>query len=94
MLSGIVVGGAVSYAFYRIMQATQASSHARAGEEIGLEAEVTVSIPNGGMGEIAYVVRGSRFTNPARTIDGKELPARVMVKIVKQSGNTYIVQKA
>src|SRR6185369_4920662 len=94
MLSGLIVGGAVSYAFFRIMQATQASSHARAGEEIGLEAEVTVPIPNDGLGEIAYVVRGTRFTNPARTLDGKELPAHVMVKIVKQAGNTYIVQKA
>jgi len=40
------------------------------------------------------VVRGTRFTNPARTVDGKELPAHVTVKIVKQAGNTYYVQKA
>jgi membrane protein implicated in regulation of membrane protease activity len=94
MVSGIVVGGAFSFAFYKIMQMTAGSSHARAGEEIGLEAEVTIPIPNGGLGEIAYVVRGTRFTNPARSADGKELPANVMVKIVQQSGNTYIVQKA
>jgi membrane protein implicated in regulation of membrane protease activity len=94
MVSGILVGGAVSYAFFRVMQVTQASSHARAGEEIGIEAEVTVPIPNEGLGEIAYVVRGTRFTNPARTVDGKELPAHVTVKIVKQAGNTYYVQKA
>src|SRR5207245_2778132 len=94
VVSGFIVGGAVSYAFFRIVQSTQASSHARAGEEIGIEAEVTVSIPNGGLGEIAYVVRGTRYTNPARTADGKELPARVTVKIIKQAGNTYIVQKA
>ena len=91
--SGLLIGGAVSYAFFRIMLSTQASSHARAGEEIGLEAEITVPIPNNGLGEIAYVVRGTRFTNPARTVDGKELPAHVMVKIVRQAGNTYFVQK-
>jgi membrane protein implicated in regulation of membrane protease activity len=93
-VSGMLVGGLVSYAFFRIMQGTQASSHARAGEAIGIDAEVTVSIPNEGMGEIAYVVRGSRYTNPARTADGKELPAGLAVKIVKQAGNIYIVQKA
>jgi hypothetical protein len=93
-MSGIIVGGAVSYAFFRITLMTQASSHARAGEEIGIEAEITVPIPNDGLGEIAYVVRGTRFTHPARTVDGKELPARVIVKIVRQAGNTYIVQKA
>ena len=76
------------------MQATQASSHARAGEEIGFEAEVTIAIPNGGMGEIAYIVRGSRFNNPAQTVDGKELPAGIKVKIVKKTDNTYFVEKA
>ena len=93
-VSGIVVGGLVSYLFYKVMQVTQGSSHPRSGEEIGIEAEVTVPIPNDGLGEIAYVLRGTRFTNPARTVDGKELPAHVMVKIVKQAGNTYLVQKA
>lgn len=92
--AGIVVGGLVSYGFYKIMQMTQASSHPRAGEEIGLEAEVIVPIPHDGLGEIAYIVRGTRFTNSARTVDGKELPANAVVKIVKQVGNTYLVQKA
>ncbi|HLY10034.1 MAG TPA: hypothetical protein VKW04_12075 [Planctomycetota bacterium] len=92
--SGILAGGLVAYVFYRIMQATQGSSHARAGEEIGLDAEVTISIPSGGLGEIAYVVRGSRFNNPARTVDGRDLPAGAGVKIVSKSGNTYLVQKA
>lgn len=92
--SGMLVGGLVAFAFFKVMQATQASSHARAGEEIGFEAEVTIPIPNDGLGEIAYVVRGSRFNSPARTVDGKELPAGVTVKIVRQTGNTYLVEKA
>jgi hypothetical protein len=91
--SGIVMGGLIAYLFFRIMKVTQGSSHPRTGEEIGIEAEVTVPIPNGGLGEVAYVLRGSRFTNPARTVDGKELPAGLPVKIVKQVGNIYHVQK-
>jgi len=92
-LSGIVVGGLVSYLFFRIMLATQASSHARENEAIGVEAEVTIPIPHVGLGEVAYVLRGSRYTNPAKTIDGKELPAHTVVKIVSQVGTTFIVQK-
>jgi hypothetical protein len=92
--SGMVVGGLVAYGFFKVMQATQASSHARAGEELGFEAEVTVAIPNGGLGEIAYVVRGSRFNSPARSVDGKELPAGLKVKIVDKNETTYLVQKA
>jgi len=91
--SGIVMGGFLSYVFYKIMQLTQGSSQPRAGEELGIEAEVTVPIPNNGVGEIAYVLRGSRFTHPARTVDGKELPAHIAVKIVKQVGTIYHVQK-
>ncbi len=92
--SGMVVAGLVAYAFFKVMQLTQASSHARVDEEIGGPGEVTVPIPNGGMGEVAYVVRGSRFNSPAQTVDGKELPIGVKVKIVKKSGNSYLVEKA
>jgi len=91
--SGIVMGGLIAYVFYKIQKVTQASSHPRTGEEIGIEAEITVPIPNNGLGEIAYVLRGTRFTNPARTVDGKELPASLAVKIVKQVDNIYHVQK-
>jgi membrane protein implicated in regulation of membrane protease activity len=92
--SGLLVGGLVAYAFYRVMKATEGSSHAREGEEIGLLAEVTVSIPAGGMGEIAYVVRGSRFNSPARSADGRDVPAGAGVRIVSRSGNAYLIQKA
>jgi len=91
--SGMIVGGLVSYMFYRIMLATQASSHARANEAIGTEAEVTIPIPHVGLGEVAYVLRGSRYTNAAKSVDGKELPVSTLVKIVNQVGTTFIVQK-
>lgn len=91
--SGILVGGLVSYAFYKIMLATQGSSHARANEAVGTEGEVTIPIPHLGLGEVAYVLRGTRYTNPAKTADGKELPLSTPVKIVNQVGTTFIVQK-
>ena len=51
-------------------------------------------IPHLGLGEIAYTLRERRLTNPAKTVDGKELPAQTAVKIVKLVGNTYFVEKA
>jgi membrane protein implicated in regulation of membrane protease activity len=92
--SAVAVAGIVSWMFYRIMAATQSTSQPRSEEAIGMEAEVTVSIPNNGLGEIAYALRGARLTSSAQTVDNKELPARTVVKIVKQVGNTYIVEKA
>jgi membrane protein implicated in regulation of membrane protease activity len=93
-VSALVVAGIVSWFFYRIMLATQSTSQPRAEEAIGMEAEVTVSIPHQGLGEIAYTLRGARLTSSAKTADNKEIPARAMVKIVKQVGNTCIVEKA
>ncbi|HXX94696.1 MAG TPA: NfeD family protein [Planctomycetota bacterium] len=93
-LSGLAVGALVFAFFHKIFSVTQASSESLAGEMIGEEAEVTVPIPHQGLGEIAYTSRGARYTNPARTEDGKELPARTIVKIVKLIGTTYVVQKA
>ena len=93
-VAAVAVAGLVSYIFFRILSATQSTSQPRPEEAIGLEAEITVPIPNNGLGEIAYTVRGTRLTNPAQSTDGKELPARLTVRIVKQVGNTYIVEKA
>jgi membrane protein implicated in regulation of membrane protease activity len=92
-VAAFAVAGVVSYIFYKILATTQSTSHSRPEEAIGLEAEITVSIPNNGLGEIAYTVRGTRLTSPAQSANGKELPARLTVKILKQVGNTYIVEK-
>ncbi len=94
LVSALGVAAAVFYLFYKIFAVSQSSSEAHVTEVVGMEAEVTVPIPNGGLGEVAYTVSGSRYTNPARTADGKELPAHAMVKVVKLVGNTYIVQKS
>ncbi len=94
LVSALGVATAVFYLFYKVFAVTQSSSEARAADVIGLEAEVTVSIPHQGLGEIAYTIAGTRYTNPARTADGKELPAHAQVRIVKLVGNTYIVSKS
>ena len=82
-----------AYLLYKLFRVTQGSSHSTAEEAVGLEAEVTIPLPHVGLGEIAYTVRGARMTNPARTVDGKELPAQTPVKIVKHVAGTYLVEK-
>ncbi len=92
-ISGLVIAALIFFALLKIFKVTQASSHAIASDAIGQEAEVTVPLPADGVGEIAYTIAGSRFVAPAKMIDGKELPQRAIVKIVKIVGNTYIVEK-
>lgn len=91
--SGFVVAAGVFYLFYRINKMAAGSSAPRIDEAIGVEAEVTTAIPANGMGEIAYALRESRFNSPAKTIDGKELPAHAVVKVVKIVGGTYFVER-
>jgi membrane protein implicated in regulation of membrane protease activity len=92
-LSGFAVAGLLMYVFHKIFSVTGASSEARESEVIGGEAEVSVPIPNHGLGEISYTTAGTRFTNPARTVDGKELPAHVKVKVVQKLGTVFVVQR-
>ena len=93
LISALVAAGVVFWLFHKVFALTQSSSESRADEVVGLEGEVTVPIPHLGLGEIAYTVGLSRYTNPAKTEDGKELPAHTPVRIVKRVGNTYFVQK-
>lgn len=83
----------VAYLLYKLFSVTQASSHGTMEEAVGLPAEVTVALPHQGLGEIAYVLRGTRMLNPAQSVDGKELPPGASVKIVKLVGNNYVVEK-
>jgi membrane protein implicated in regulation of membrane protease activity len=92
-ISAALVALLVAYLLYRLFSATQATSHGTPDDAVGLTAEVTVPLPHEGLGEIAYELRGVRMTNPARTADGKELPAGAAVRIVKLVGNNYIVEK-
>lgn len=93
-LSAVAVALVVAWLLYKLFSATQASSHVSAEEAVGLEAEVTVAIPHQGLGEIAYTLGGTRMTNPARTVDGKELPPQAVVKIVRETAGIYFVEKA
>lgn len=87
------LGMSVSYLFYRLTKAAEKSSEARTAEMIGLEAQISAPIPAGGVGEISYTVAGSRYTAPARTMDGKEAGAQTVVRIAKMVGNLYYVQR-
>jgi membrane protein implicated in regulation of membrane protease activity len=89
---GIGVAAVVFVVFYRVFESVQASSEATVAGAVGLEGEVTVAIPAEGIGEVAYVSRGGRFTAPARSEEGIEIPRHASVRITKVVGNTYYVR--
>ena len=90
------VGGAwVSMqAFNKLFAATEGSSEARVWRLVGREAQVITPIPVDGVGEIQYVARGSTFSAPARTADGKPVERGTAVTIVDSSQAIFKVKKS
>jgi membrane protein implicated in regulation of membrane protease activity len=91
--SGFVVAGIVFYFFYKIFQITQASSEPTMESVLDIEAEVITPIPANGIGEISYVVKGSRFTAPARAEEQEAIVKHTIVRITKIVGNTFYVRE-
>jgi len=89
--SGLVVGGGVFALFYHLFTAVQGSSEPRMAEATGVTGEVTVPISKEGIGEVAFVVRGTRLVSPARSQEGIELSRHTAVRIVRRVGNTLYV---
>lgn len=92
--AGLVTSIGTFLAISWVMEKTQGSTHYRAEEVVGANAEVTVSIPATGLGQIAFDAKGQRYTGSARTEDGHPVPVHTIVTIVKSVGGTYYVKEA
>ncbi|MEW6356275.1 MAG: NfeD family protein [Planctomycetota bacterium] len=90
-VSGFIVAAGVFYLFFKIFRMTQGSSESRVADLVGLEAEVITAIPEEGVGQIAYVSKGSRYTATARAEDRKAHPANSAVVIRRIVGSMFCV---
>lgn len=91
VIAGFLVAAAVFSLFYRVFASVQASSEVQMGALVGLTAEVTCAIPADGVGEVAYVTLGGRYTGIARSETGQPIPRHAAVKITRVVGNTVYV---
>jgi len=89
--AGFAVAGGVFVVFSRVFRATQSSSEGRVAELVGQSATVITPIATGGVGEIAYVQSGTRYTAPARSHDNAALPSGTSVWIVRVEGTHFYV---
>ena len=76
----------------RCFSHTQSSSESHVAQLIGTEANVITPIPENGVGEIAYVVGGTRYTAPARAENGAAVANGQTVKITRIVGTQFYVQ--
>jgi membrane protein implicated in regulation of membrane protease activity len=81
----------VTYIGWRLAASSIGSSQIRIMELRGASAEVITPIPANGIGEIAAVVSGQRYTGPAREASGRAVPRGAHVTVKNLVGTTLVV---
>ena len=89
----VFAGGIVSV-LRMVFRASQSSSESKIANVVGTTGTLVTGIPEHGVGEIAYVHGGSRYTAPARTEDGKPIPTGAAVVVVRFVGSQFFVKPA
>ena len=96
LVTALILGYVVAFGIYHLMvfiNRNVGSSEARVSETVGLTAEIITPITEDSVGEIAYITRGSRYTAPARSLDGRTIGRGRPVKIWRLVGATYYVKE-
>jgi len=91
-LGGLGVAAGVVGLFGVVFHKTQSSSESRIGNLTGCVATTVSPIPENGVGEIAYVQAGSRYTAPARADTGAAIPGGQTVRIKRVVGTQFYVE--
>jgi membrane protein implicated in regulation of membrane protease activity len=90
-VGALIVSLAMVGVLQKIVRASDSSSESRVATLVGLIATVVTPIPADGVGEIAYVQAGSRYTAPAREQSGKPVASGAAVTITRIVGSQFYV---
>jgi membrane protein implicated in regulation of membrane protease activity len=93
VVSGVAMSGIV-YQFAKILYSQQASSEIRMGGLIGATAEVSVAIPEGGVGQVSLSSGGERTDHIARSADGRPVSRGTTVVITGLGAQAVVVKPA
>ncbi len=91
LLGGFGIATLVFLLFRSVFRRTQSSSESKVAQVIGLTATVITPIAANGVGEIAYIHGGSRYTAPARSEGGAVFGNGQTVKIMRIVGTQFYV---
>jgi membrane protein implicated in regulation of membrane protease activity len=91
LVGAFFIAAALVWLLRKLFRATQSSSESQLVDVIGLVAEVITPIPENGVGEIAYVDKGARYSAPAREETGVPVSNGQPVKIVRVAGSQFYV---
>jgi membrane protein implicated in regulation of membrane protease activity len=91
LLGALIIAAGVVWVFGTVFHAVDSSSESRVATLVGMTATVITPIPSDGVGEIAYVQAGSRYSAPARNERGAPVSSGQTVKIVRVVGSQFYV---
>jgi len=94
LLGGFAISALLVWMFRVVFRRTQGSSEGRVAALIGCPATVITPIGASGVGEIAYVQSGTRYTAPARAEDNAVFANGATVKITRIIGTQFYVTAA
>ena len=94
ILGGLIIAAGVVSLFGYVFHKTQCSSEGRVADLAGRSATIITPIPSDGVGEIAYVQSGSRYTAPARSESGEAISNGRTVTITRVVGAQVFVTPA
>lgn len=89
---GVILAFGAFLMFNALFKATQSSSESRVASLVGVTASIVTPIPANGVGEIAYVQGGTRYTAPARTENGEPVGSGKAVRIHRIVGSQFFVE--
>jgi len=94
VMAALVVASVLVGVLRKLMHASDSSSESKVSNLPGCVATVISAIPVGGVGEIAYVHSGTRYTAPAREEDGVAVGNGKAVTITRIVGQQCYVSAA
>lgn len=89
--AAVATAYAATFTAWKIAKGSIGSSMIRVEDLVGLTAEVITPIAAGGVGEVAAIVHGQRYTSSAKAKDRGAIPRGTTVTIVETVGTTMIV---
>jgi membrane protein implicated in regulation of membrane protease activity len=91
IIGALIIAAAVISLFSTLFHKVDSSSESRVATLVGMTGTVITPIPANGVGEIAYVQAGTRYSAPARNERGVPIAGGQSVKIVRVVGTQFYV---
>lgn len=90
-LCALTIAAGVLWLFRQVFEKTQGSSESQVASLLGQTVTLITPIPENGVGEIAYVQAGTRYTAPARAEEGAAIRSGQTVVITRVVGTQFYV---